>query len=84
MKKIHWLLYVLAVMDVNAFSQNYVPELNNPKIKIKPVAGINAYAFNLRDLRLLEGSPFKNAMDKDAAYLLQVEPGRLLHRFYGR
>ena len=36
----------------------------------------------LADVRLLEGSPFKNAMDRDAAYLLTIEPDRLLHRFY--
>lgn len=51
-------------------------------MKVKPVADIQAYAFNIKDVRLLEGSPFKNAMDKDAAYLLLLEPNRLLHRFY--
>ena len=35
-----------------------------------------------KDVKLLDGSPFKNAMEKDAAYLLVVEPNRLLHRFY--
>ncbi len=73
---------VLMIISANAFTQSYVPELNNPKIKVKAVIGINAYAFNLRDVRLLPGSPFKNAMDKDAAYLLLLEPNRLLHRFY--
>ena len=64
------------------YSQNYVHERNNPLVKIKPVIGIKAYAFNLRDVKLLDGSAFKNAMDKDAAYLLEIEPDRLLHRFY--
>lgn len=65
-----------------AIAQSYLPEKNNSKIKVKPVVDIQAYAFNLKDVRLLEGSPFKNAMDKDAAYLLLIKPNRLLHRFY--
>lgn len=63
-------------------AQSYLPEKNNPKIKVRPVTDVQAYAFNLKDIRLLDGSPFKNAMDKDAAYLLTIEPDRLLHRFY--
>ncbi len=72
----------VSILSFHSFCQSYVPELNNPKIKIRPVASLNAYAFNLADVRLLDGSPFKNAMDKDAAYLLTIEPRRLLHRFY--
>ena len=82
MSKNYFLCCVLSFLSFHAFCQSYVPELNNKKIKIKPVAGLNAYAFNLADVKLLDGSPFKNAMDKDAAYLLAVEPKRLLHRFY--
>ena len=63
-------------------AQSYLPERNNPKIKVKPVVDVQAYAFDLKDIRLLPGSPFKNAMDKDAAYLLTISPDRLLHRFY--
>lgn len=62
--------------------QGYLPEKNNPKIKVKPVVDVQAYAFPLKDVRLLDGSPFKNAMDKDFAYLLTLEPDRLLHRFH--
>lgn len=66
---------------MHATAQSYVPEKNNSKIKVQPVVALQAYAFNLKDVRLLDG-PFKNAMDKDAAYLLTIEPDRLLHRFY--
>lgn len=65
-----------------AFGQGYLPEKNNPKMKVKPVIDVQAYAFPLKDVRLLDGSPFKNAMDKDFAYLLTLEPDRLLHRFH--
>ena len=64
------------------FAQSYVPEAANNKIKVAPVVGIKAFAFNIRDVKLLVGSPFKHAMDMDAAYLLTLEPNRLLHRFY--
>jgi len=73
---------ILLTGYINIQAQSYVPELNNPRIKVQPKIKINAYAFNLRDVKLLDGSPFKNAMDKDAAYLLIIEPNRLLHRFY--
>lgn len=36
----------------------------------------------LNQVRLLDGSPFRNALEQDAAYLLTIEPNRLLHRFY--
>lgn len=82
MRKKIWMVIACCFLAVAVYSQNYVHERNNPLIKIKPVVGIKAYAFNLRDVKLLEGSPFKNAMDKDAAYLLEIEPDRLLYRFY--
>ena len=66
----------------HAQSQSYIAEKQNPKIKVKPVVPVQAWAFNLKDVRLLHGSPFKNAMDRDGAYLLTLETGRLLHRFY--
>src|SRR6266498_4529840 len=39
-----------------------------------------AAAFNLADVRLLEG-PFRQAQERDGRYLLQLEPDRLLHNF---
>lgn len=64
------------------FSQAYLPEKNNPRIKVNPAIDVKAYAFNVADVRLLDGSPFKNAQDKDEAYLLSLDPDRLLHRFH--
>lgn len=63
-----------------ANGQSYVPESNNQKIVIKPKIKIKAYAFNLKDVRLLE-SPFKIAMKADVSYLLSLEPNRLLSAF---
>ena len=77
-----WLFISGCFPGMIAYSQNYVHERSNPRIKVKPVVELKTYAFNLRDVKLLDGSWFKNAMDKDAAYLLEIEPNRLLHRFY--
>ncbi len=77
-----WFLIVCGLLPAVLPAQNFIPEYKDPRVKVKPVAPLKTYAFNLADVRLLEGSPFKNAMDKDAAYLLEIAPGRLLHRFY--
>ncbi len=70
------------LVSMSLLAQSYVPELKNNKVKVSPVVPVKAYGFNVEDVKLLDGSPFKNAMEKDAAYLLVVEPNRLLHRFY--
>ena len=81
MKKIVSLCTAILISTVLS-AQSYVPEISNPKIKVQPKIEIKTYAFNLKDVKLLDGSLFKNAMDKDAAYLLILEPDRLLHRFH--
>jgi uncharacterized protein len=43
-------------------------------------ASARAMPFPLEDVRLLEG-PFHDARDRDARYLLELEPDRLLHNF---
>ncbi len=75
------LLAALALLCSGAFSQSYVPEQSNPRVAIGPVVPMKAFAFDLADVTLLEGSPFRNAMRRDSAYLLEIEPDRLLHRF---
>ena len=80
MRKIFLLGCIVSVLSVSAFCQNYVAEFSNPKIKIKPVVPVKAYAFNLNDVKIT-GGIFKKAMDLDGAYLLEIEPDRLLHRF---
>jgi hypothetical protein len=47
---------------------------------IKPVIVFKAMPFELQHVRLLDG-PFKRAMELDAAYLLRLEPDRLLSWF---
>lgn len=62
-------------------TQSYVPEKFNSLVKVKPVVPIKAFAFSLKDVKLLT-SPFTNAMSQDSAYLLLLKPDRLLYRFY--
>ncbi len=82
MKRIIISAAILLAVTLMINAQSYVPELKNDKVVVNPLAPIKAYAFNLTDVKLLGGSPFKTAMEKDAAYLLVLEPNRLLFRFY--
>ncbi len=82
MKKNLFTGLTLLIFSIGLNAQSYVPELKNAKVIVSPKAPIQAFAFGIKDVKLLDGSPFKNAMEKDAAYLLTIDPDRLLHRFY--
>lgn len=75
------LIAALLLGTTAAISQSYVPDKGNSKVKVQPVVPIRAYAFHLKDVKLLN-SPFTNAMSKDSAYLMLLKPDRLLYRFY--
>ena len=74
-------LFSLMFFSFVSSAQSYVPEQNNTKMKLKPVVPVQAYSFNLKDVKLLN-SPFRHAMNMDSAYLLTIKPDRLLHRFH--
>ncbi|HEY9045406.1 MAG TPA: beta-L-arabinofuranosidase domain-containing protein [Ohtaekwangia sp.] len=67
-------------MSYRTTAQSYVPESVNSRVKIKPVVPVQAYSFHLSDVELLD-SPFRQAMNADANYLLAIEPDRLLSEF---
>jgi uncharacterized protein len=48
---------------------------------VKSEADIKAYAFDLKDVQLLESS-FTRAMKADVNYLLKIDPNRLLSDFH--
>ncbi len=52
-----------------------------PADRVLPVAKSRAVPFDLADVRLLDG-PFQRAQTRDGAYLLFLEPDRLLHNFH--
>ena len=80
MKKTYLIYCVLFACCNNTFSQSYVPEWKDAKMKVKPVVDMKAYAFNVSDVKLLDG-PFAEAMKADVNYLLKIEPDRLLSDF---
>jgi len=60
-------------------AQSYVPEKKN-KMQVPDAVAIKAFAVPVDKVSLLDG-PFKKAMQADAAYLLTIEPDRLLADF---
>lgn len=82
MQKVNFILVVILLSAINCYSQSFVFERSNPKVKANPVTSINAYSFPLSDVKLLPGSRFYQAMTNDAGYILSLKPDRLLHRFY--
>ena len=74
------LLFFAVLSGSGAYAQSYVPEYGGKAMKMTPVTSVEAYPFDIREVRLLDG-PFKEAMEADARYLLQVEPDRLLSDF---
>ena len=83
MKLLYAGLFTTALFTfTNTFSQAYLPEKNNSKFKVQPVIKPQAYAFNLKDVQLIDNSPFKHAMEIDGAYMLSLSADKLLNRFY--
>ena len=80
MNRIFLSLALVSAIAGNLSAQSYVPEYGDRKIKVKPVVAVQAYPFDIKDVRLLDG-PFRDAMDADARYLLEIEPDRLLSEF---
>jgi DUF1680 family protein len=74
------LLFLTVLSASGTYAQSYVPEYGGRSMKVTPVTPVQAYPFDIKDVRLLDG-PFKEAMEADARYLLQVEPDRLLSDF---
>jgi uncharacterized protein len=80
MNRVFLLLTFLLTAGLSLVAQSYVPEYANKKEKVGPVVAVQAYPFDIRDVRLLDG-PFRGAMEADAHYLLAIEPDRLLSEF---
>jgi DUF1680 family protein len=74
------IFFFTVLIASSSWAQSYVPEFDNSKMKVKPTVELGAYAFNLSDIKITNGL-FKEAMERDVKYILQLEPDRLLHRF---
>ncbi len=78
----HLILFVLILVALCGRSQSYLPEMDDHRFAVAPAVSLNAWAFDLKDVRLTGRSLFKHAMDIDGGYILSLKPGRLLSRFY--
>jgi len=72
MKKILFVLCLITAFS-RAYSQDSVP--------VKDAVASTVTFFDLKDVRLLEGSPFYRAMELNRDWLLELEPDRLLSKF---
>lgn len=79
MKRSFTLLFVTTIIGCVTASADSLAKRDG-RIKVLPKVPIKAYAFDLKDVRLLEG-PFREAMLRDQKYLLSLDPDRLLHNF---
>lgn len=70
---------LLLVTCYHLSAQSYVPEKKS-KMQVADAVAIKAFAVPVNKVSLLDG-PFKKAMEADAAYLLKIEPDRLLADF---
>jgi DUF1680 family protein len=84
MRFVSWVLGRLAMAAGFAMmsSPAWADELADgpSKVKVESVVPLQARAFRLEDVRLLNG-PFKRAMELDRQYLLSLDVDRLLHNF---
>jgi uncharacterized protein len=84
MKQIKFLLrsisYILLLTN-NLNAQSYFQEREVKTNKITPAVAIKAYSIPFTDVVLLK-SPFLHARSMDSAYLLLLNPNKLLNRFH--
>ncbi|WP_200977601.1 glycoside hydrolase family 127 protein [Echinicola sp. 20G] len=73
-------LFGLFSLVNSTYCQSYLPTEKEELMKVKSSTNIKAYPFGLEEVKLLPG-PFLDAMKADEAYLLFLEPDRLLSQF---
>ncbi len=80
-KVIPFIFFVLILLcsPTLTVAQSYVPQQTN-KMQVADKVPAKAYAIPLQEVTLLNG-PFKKAMEADAAYLITIDPDRLLSDF---
>jgi len=71
------LTILITALLISTLAAASVPEQVDKTYSVAPKVPIKAYAFSLKDVRLLDG-PFKKAMDIDAKYLLDLSPDRFM------
>lgn len=80
MKKAIILIISLLLPILSGFSQSVYPGQHEGKIKLPLQGEVKAYAFDLKDVRLLD-SPFKENMERESKWIMSLSTDRLLHSF---
>jgi DUF1680 family protein len=78
MRKVFCSLLISSMLGVQSFG--ITVESGSAKMAAQVKVPVKAYAFNLKDVRLLDG-PFEHAMQKDVEWLTALEPDRFLSWF---
>lgn len=74
------LLFLLLSYCIFAGAQSIYPGQHEGKITQPLQGSVKAYAFDLKDIRLLD-SPFKENMNRESKWILSLGVDRLLHSF---
>lgn len=74
------IISIISFLICSCFSQTLLAQ-DYSKYKVKPVVTQKAKPFDIKNVRLLDGSPFKHAMDLNARYLLELDADRFLYRW---
>ena len=63
-----------------SYAQSVYPGQHNGKIKLPLKGEVKSYAFDMKDIRLLE-SPFTENRERESKWILSLDADRLLHSF---
>ena len=80
MNKIIVTLFCVIVFYVTGEAQSVYPGQHEGKITLPLQGEIKVYAFDLKDVRLLD-SPFKQNMERESEWIMSLGADRLLHSF---
>ncbi len=70
----------ITVFFAAAMAQSVYPGQHEEKITLPLQGEVKAYAFDLKDVRLLD-SPFRQNMERDSKWIMSLGTDRLLHSF---
>lgn len=74
------LVLAIAGVGISASAQSHYPGQHEGKLTIKETAPIQAYAFDMRDIKLLP-SRFTENMERESRWIMSLDVDRLLHSF---
>lgn len=80
MKNILTTLLVLFAFCFSTNAQSVYPGQHKDKVTLPIKGDVQAYAFDLKHIRLLD-SPFKQNMERNAKWIMSLSNDRLLHSF---